>query len=255
MNGRTRRGRGAREGATGKQQLADAGVEMAVAGASLRTSEPTLALRAATLGAVLRDVQTPLAALELNLALLADDLESATGDALVSLRDARSAARRIRQYVDHFIESEIFGAAAMRRRRRRVDVGAVLQRLMEEYREHALEQAISLELELPAEPVICARGDEVLLERVFQNALEAVLCMPSNGGCVRIEARASSVVEIVFSRATSATRQPDWRQSVFAVLSRHDFGRALQVHGGSASLECDERWAARLHIRLPTASL
>lgn len=241
MNGRTRQARGAGHSLRGERERSDSG--------SVRSLERD------ALSAVLRDVQTPLAALELNLALLADDLADTRGEALVSLRDARGAARRIRQYVDHFIESEIFGAAAMRKRRRRFDLGALLERLAAEYRQHVIEHAIEIELVLPIDPVMCARGDEVLLERVFQNLLEAVLRRPAAGGRVRIEAHAASVIEIAFSRAVSAAQQPDWGDHLVSSLARFECERALQAHGGCAALQADPSWAARVCVRLPAAAL
>lgn len=248
MTGRTRGGRGGKRGPT------DGGTTP-----GRQTPLPD------ALGLVLRDVQTPLAALELNLSLLAADLDSAPPEAADTLREAQRAARRIRQYIDHFVASEIFGQMAMRKRRRRVEVSLLLKRLVDEYRPRARGAGISLELDLPPEPVVCVRGDEVLLERVFQNLLESSLQSPAPGRRVRVQARGGSVTEVRFcsdapsegggDRHLLAARDASWDGYAPSPIGLYGCSQAIEAHGGSIVLESSPQWPTCMRVRLPTASL
>lgn len=213
----------------------------------------------------MRDVQTPLAALELNLSLLSADLGAATSETADTLREAQRAARRIRQYIDHFVASEIFGEMAMRKRRRRVEVSSLLKRLVDEYQPAARDAGISLELDLPREPVVCVRGDEVLLERVFQNLLETALHTPAPARRVRVQARSGSVTDVRFcsdapssgagDRHVLAAQPTHWDGPAPSPIGLYGCSQAIEAHGGSIVLESTAKWPTCLRVRLPTASL
>src|SRR5262245_48969857 len=61
----------------------------------------------------LHDLQSPVAILDVSMRLLASDLASASTDVQDTLRDARRATRRIRQYIDHLVVSERLGRGAL----------------------------------------------------------------------------------------------------------------------------------------------
>ena len=149
---------------------------------------------------VLHDLQTPVALLELSLALLDGDLASAQPDAHATLRDAQWAARRIREYIDHFVSSEIFGEATLRRRRRKVELRALLKRIVEESTSRTDATGVALDLDVPKRPVTCVRADEVLLERLFQNLLEVFVADLQPPGRVAIRVQGGSVAEVRLCR-------------------------------------------------------
>jgi K+-sensing histidine kinase KdpD len=221
---------------------------------------------------VLHDLQTPVAVLELSLAVLDRDLASAQADTHATLRDAQRAARRIREYIDHFVSSEIFGEATLRRRRRKVELRALLTRLVEESSSRWDATRVAFDLDLPPRAVTCVRADEVLLERLFQNLLEVFVADLAPGGRVAIHVQGGSVVEVCLCRAGLSERPA----RDFAELLRglvHSFTdscadaasvlplglrvcqQVVEAHAGTMAVEEVAEGSLGLVVRLPAASL
>jgi K+-sensing histidine kinase KdpD len=213
---------------------------------------------------VLHDLQTPVAVLELSLALLGGDLASAQADAHATLRDAQRAARRIREYIDHFVSSEIFGEATLRRRRRKVELRALLKRVVEESAWRSDATLVALDLDLPLRPVTCVRADEVLLERLFQNLLEVFVANHGPGGRVEIRVRGGSVAEVRLCRDGVSERPGrDFAEllrglggaSVGLPLGFRICQQVIEAHAGTLAVEELADGRQCLVVRLPAASL
>jgi K+-sensing histidine kinase KdpD len=222
---------------------------------------------------VLHDLQTPVAVLELSLALLDGDLASAQPDAHATLRDAQRAARRIREYIDHFVSSEIFGEAMRRRRRRKVELRALLKRIVEEATASSDATGVALDLDLPRRPVTCVRADEVLLERLFQNLLELFVADLGPGGRVAIGVRGGSVAEVRLRRGGVSERRAnrDFAERLRGLVDPSDpYGDAariglplglricqqvIEAHAGTLAVEEPPGGPPCLVVRVPAASL
>jgi signal transduction histidine kinase len=164
-----------------------------------------LAEARASLARMRKHMQTPIALMELSLQLLATDQEGLCPDQRAALRDAVRAGRRIRQYVDHWLMSDAGRGVAKHSWRRRIDLGAVVRMLAEDYARDAADAGKSITVEVDA-PSPSVRADEVALEHALQHALESAL-IHLRGRRIHIHVRAGSVAEVEFcvdDRSTNA---------------------------------------------------
>ena len=97
---------------------------------------------------VLRDLQTPVALLQLSLGVLSSDLATAEPDTRSALRDALHAGQRIQRYIDHFVAGQLVRDASSRSIRAQTDLGGLLRALVEEYKPNAITLGCSLRFEL-----------------------------------------------------------------------------------------------------------
>ena len=213
----------------------------------------------------LHDLQAPVAILDVSMRLLASDLAGADAEVQDTLRDARRAAGRIRQYIDHLIVSERLRHGTLELHRTPVDIASRLKELTDEYRGHAALVRATIDADLSAIYGMIIRADETLLVRVFQNLLENAV-RHAEGGRVLVTASRDSVLEIrvqndgpsipasqqerVFQKFSSGVR--NGRTSGLGLY----FCRlALDAHSGTIVIEDDPAWPVTFVVRLPVSTL
>jgi K+-sensing histidine kinase KdpD len=199
----------------------------------------------AVLEDVLRDLQTPVALLQLSLAVLSADLTSAAPDTRSALRDALGAGRRIQRYIDHFIAGELVRDASARALRAQTDLGALLRMLVAEYEQAALSLGCSLRLEVLS-PSPTLRSDATLLERLFQNVIESALACCGSGAELSIVARGGTATDIRFSLTPGGSADEPDLSACAAILRRLSGVMMWDVQSATRS-----SWT----IRLPSATL
>jgi signal transduction histidine kinase len=194
---------------------------------------------------VLRDLQTPVALLQLSLGVLEGDLASAAPDTRSALRDALRAGKRIQRYIDHFVTGQLLRDTSSRSIRAQTDLGALLRALVAEYEPAAIAQGCSLRCELLS-PTPTLRSDETLLERLLQNVIESVLARCSRGAELVIVARGGSAAEVRVSlTAEPCSVEPDFA-ACEAIVRRLSGVVTWEAHSPTHST-----WT----IRLPSATL
>jgi K+-sensing histidine kinase KdpD len=222
--------------------------EATAAGRSPEPGEAQAALasqRGVLLEEVLRDLQTPVAVLQLSLGVLSADLASAGPDTRSALRDAKRAGQRIQRYIDHLVAGQLLGDAGSRSIRAQVDLGALLGALVEEYEPAAIALGCRLRFELlPPAPTV--RSDEILLERLLQNVIESVLARCSRGAELVIIARGGSAAEVRISLTGEPCLVGPELSGCERMLRRLSGAMTWEVHSPTHS-----SWT----IRLPSATL
>jgi signal transduction histidine kinase len=229
-------------------------------------SQPTDA-RVEAIEMTLHDLQSPVAVLDVCMKLLATDLSGARPEIQETLRDARRATQRIRQYIDHLVVSERLRSGAFEPRPSMVDLRAVLADLTAEFGAYAELVGATVSSDLPSpEQALSLPADETLLTRVFQNLIENALRHAGASGRVFVSARRGSVVEVRVCndgpRVPREQREQLFRK--FAEVPRAMRGGGLglyfcrlvvEAHRGTLIVEDDAVWPVCFVVRIPVAAL
>jgi two-component system, OmpR family, heavy metal sensor histidine kinase CusS len=234
---------------------------------STRVSAQPADARLEGLETTLHDLQSPVAVLDVCMKLLSTDLVGARPEIQETLRDARRATHRIRQYIDHLVVSERLRVGAFEPRSSMVDLRALLAGLVDEFGAHAELVGATVSSDLPSpEQTLSLPADETLLSRVFQNLLENALRHAGAGGRVLVTARRGSVVEVRICndgpRVPREQREQLFRKFAEAPRALRGGGLglyfcrlAVEAHRGTLILEDEPVWPVCFVVRIPVAAL
>ena len=218
---------------------------------------------------VVHDLRNPLTALQGNIGLLAESIESADPQVERTLRDLEEITEHTLALVGSLLDVEELEEGILTAQPVDVDVPELLGRTSRYQRATIEFRALSIELDVPAE--MRARFDPHLVGRVVENLLDNACRYAPRGGVVAITA-AREGGDLVIGVANSGPAIPESERSViferfFRVEARRVAARsnrglglyfcklAAEAHGGSiAVVDGTEALPARFEIRLPTAA-
>lgn len=135
---------------------------------------------------VSHELRTPLAVLRGELEAIEDGVRPLTPEAVKSLQGEVHALSKL---VNDLYELSLSDVGALTYRMAPLDLREVLRQSVDAVRERFLDRGITLDCQLPAQP-LAVQGDEGRLRQLFGNLLENTLRYTDSGGSLRISASA-----------------------------------------------------------------
>jgi two-component system sensor histidine kinase BaeS len=222
-------------------------------------------LRRRFMADVSHELRTPLAVLSGELEALEDGVRPLTREALVSLRGEVSALGKL---VDDLSQLALADVGALTYRNSRLDAAALLEQVLEGYRERFTQRGLALEPH--CEGAVPVLGDRDRLTQMLRNLLENSLRYTDAGGRVRVSARidgAQAAIDVEDSApGVPAEALPHLFERFYRVdssRSRANGGTGLGLaisrsiaaaHGGDISAAPSPLGGLRVSLRLPLAS-
>jgi two-component system, OmpR family, sensor histidine kinase ChvG len=218
---------------------------------------------------VTHEIKNPLASLRSAVDGLARVRDPALAEQLLAI--VRDDVLRLDRLITDISEASRLDAQLSRAQFESVDVGALVDGLLDQRRARGVARGIALRFDRRPDGPLCALGDGSRLERVFENLLDNAVSFSPDGAAVRVAAERGAE-ELVLSVEDDGPGVPEEeREAIFRRFqsvrpSGEAFGQhsglglaiartIVEGHGGHIAVESreDGRAGARFTVRLPLA--
>lgn len=211
-------------------------------------------------GGLAHEIKNPLSTIQLNLQLLREDLDPhhpGHGRLVTRLNTVQKEVSRLRDILDDFMRY----AGKLELDRRRLDLGSLLEELVDFFSPQAQAHRVQLRLRKPDQPLVAPVDERLLKQALLNLMINAVQAMPEAGGEVMLSARREdgrAVLEVI---DTGRGMAPEALARIFhAYYSTKPGGtglglaiakRMVDEHGGHISATSEEGKGTMFRIELP----
>ncbi len=223
-------------------------------------------LRRRAMADIAHELRTPLSVLRIDLESIEDGLTQATPQTIARLQEEVNLLDRL---VEDLRTLSLAEAGELQMHVEPLDVCELVRAVLERVSSAAREQEVTVEADLPVEPLTVA-GDRHRLSQVLLNLLSNALRHTPTGGRVTVSARRVGDQVHVSVRDTGEGIPPDQLPYVFERLYRTDRARSrdkggsglglsiarslVEAHGGRIWVESVEGQGSTFSLALPLAA-
>jgi signal transduction histidine kinase len=214
-------------------------------------------------GGLAHELRNPLSTIMINLKLLAEDLENLGTHREDALRRAhlkvdvlQREAERLQSLFDEFLN--LIGPCRLERAR--IDVNAIIVRLVEFFEPSAKSNRIDVRFAPAPGPLVCGVDERLLRQGLLNIVINAQEAMPG-GGVLRIATEGHSDEVVIAISDTGVGVAGEDRERIFRPFFSTKAGgsglglsitqRIINEHGGTLSLKSERGRGATFMIRLP----
>lgn len=224
------------------------------------------ALRREFIADVSHELRTPLAVLRGELEALEDGIRPMDRQAVASLQ---GEVKQLGQLVDDLYELALSDAGALSYRMAPLDLGALLQRVVETHRHRIEAQGLQLHLALPDGP-LPLQADESRLQQLFDNLLENSRRYTDAPGEIRLQVQADAQHWLIDLQDSSPGVPEAELNRLFERFFRVDASRSrstggaglglaicrniVLAHDGQISAQASSLGGVWIRVQLPRAS-
>lgn len=212
---------------------------------------------------LVHDLKGPIGVLKMVMEGVRESLEPKQEELAESLLDGEESVTRLRGMVEELLAVARLEQATFPLRREPVDLGVVLDDVVQMYAREARDRRVQVELSAGNTPV---NVDRSLVRRVLENLLDNSLRHTPPAGHVRLSTQQADGVTRVVVANTSQPIPPEEREKIFQKFSRgkgtiegrgnaglglYFCKRAVEAHGGSIHVEQTHEFPTQFVVTLP----
>jgi signal transduction histidine kinase len=211
-------------------------------------------------GGLAHEIKNPLSTVQLNLQLLREDLDPhhpGYGRLVSRLNTVQKEVSRLRDILEDFMRY----AGKLELDRKRIDLGNLLEELVDFYSPQAQVHRVQLRLRKPDRPLVAPVDERLLKQALLNLMINAVQAMPEGGGEVLLSAANHDGRAVLEVTDTARGMPPEALARIFqAYYSTKPGGTGLGLaiakrvadeHGGHISATSEQGKGSMFRIELP----
>jgi signal transduction histidine kinase len=211
-------------------------------------------------GGLAHEIKNPLSTVQLNLQLLREDLDPhhpGHGRLVSRLNTVQKEVSRLRDILEDFMRY----AGKLELDRKRIDLGNLLEELVDFYSPQAQAHRVQLRLRKPDRPLVAPVDERLLKQALLNLMINAIQAMPEGGGEVLLSATRHDGRAVLEVTDTGRGMTPETLARIFqAYYSTKPGGTGLGLaiakrvadeHGGHISATSEQGKGSMFRIELP----